>query len=611
MSKYNFYKFFTLYFILFGIAISVLGSFVSYALQVKDINFDMAKKANEIFEIKTDSILKPFIENMDNTVISLVSNNTIKEFLKTRDEHAKNELEQIFLAVSSSQSIITQARLICKDGKELIRVEKDNNNDTNIIVEKSKLQDKSDTYYFQKVSQMKEERLWHSKIDLNIEHGKIEIPYKPTIRLAMPIITNGEFSGMVIVNVLVENLFLAIGKSSAFEHYIVDKENNYILHANDKFSFNKYKNIKRSLNEDFENGLEAKGVYTFALDNILKNEDKATLVFKTKKSYENSLFKKELNTIIIILIANIILSFIVAIYISKTPTNLQAALVKAHEKLNEFASIVDKYVITATTKPDSTILSVSSAFESSSGYTKSELIGKKMNIINNPQQDKKIFLELWSTILKGEVWSGIMKNRTKKGDIYWLEQNVVPTLDKDKKIESFVSVGVDITAKVELERLASIDKLTGAYNRRMIDEFMKKEIFLHVRDSKNLSLIMADIDHFKLVNDTYGHQAGDAVLSDVGRIISSTIRKSDIFGRYGGEEFIVICPNTSSQQALILAQKIREEIENFHFAEVGHKTISLGVAILIANDEVENIIKRADDALYIAKKEGRNRVVLG
>jgi len=611
LSKYNFYKYFTLYFILFGIAISILGSFVSYALQVKDIHFDMAKKANEIFDIKTDSILKPFVKNMDNTVKSLGSNRTIKEFLKTRDEHVKNELEHIFLAVTTSQSIIMQTRLICKDGNELIRIEKDKNSDANIIVEKSKLQDKSGAYYFQKISQLKEESLWHSKIDLNEEYGELEIPYKSTMRFAMPIIVNGEFSGMVIINVSIENLFLAIGKSSAFEHFIIDKDGNYILHPDDNFSFNKYKSIKRDLNEDFENGLKAKGVYSFSLDSILENEDMATLVFKTKTSYKKSLFEKELNTIIIILVINIILSFIVAIYISKIPTNLQAALVKAHEKLNEFASIVDKYVITATTKPDSTILSVSSAFESSSGYTKDELVGKKMNILNNPQQNKIIFFELWRTILKGEAWSGIIKNRTKKGDTYWLEQNIVPTLDKDKKIESFVSVSVDITAKVELERLASIDKLTGAYNRRMIDEFMKKEVSLHVRDSKNLSLIMADIDHFKAVNDTYGHQAGDVVLSDVGRIISSAIRKSDIFGRYGGEEFIIICPNTSSEQALVLAEKIREEIESFSFAEVGHKTISLGISTLIANDKVENIIKRADDALYIAKNEGRNRAVVG
>lgn len=187
----------------------------------------------------------------------------------------------------------------------------------------------------------------------------------------------------------------------------------------------------------------------------------------------------------------------------------------------------------------------------------------------------------------------------------------MPTLDKDKNIETFVSVGIDITAKVELERLASIDKLTGAYNRRMIDEFMKQELESHKRDSKNFSLIMADIDHFKSVNDTYGHQVGDAVLREVGQIISSAIRKSDIFGRYGGEEFIIICPKTSSEQALILAEKIRQEIENFDFTEVGHKTISLGISSLIDNDEVEDMIKRADDALYKAKNDGRNKTVIG
>lgn len=611
MSKYNFYKYFTLYFILFGVTISILGSLVSYGLQVKDVHSDMAKKAKEIFEIKTESILKPFVKNMDNTVITLGSNKTIKEFLQTRELHVKHELEQIFLTVASSQSIIMQARLICKDGNELIRIEKDKISGDGFIVEMAKLQNKKETYYFQKVSQLKEESLWHSKIDLNKEHGEIEFPYKPTMRLAMPLIIDNEFGGMVIINILIENLFSAIGKSSAFEHYIIDKDNNYILHSNDDYSFNKYKNIKRDISDDFKNGLGTNGVYSFSIANILNNEDNATFVLKTKTSYEKELFEKELNTIIIILIINIILSFIVAIFISKTPIRLQAALVKAHERLNEFASIVDKYVITATTKPDSTIMSVSSAFEASSGYTKDELVGKKMNILNNPLQDKKIFFELWRTILSAKPWSGIIKNRTKEGNTYWLEQNIVPTLNKQNKIESFVTVSMDITAKVELERLASIDKLTGAYNRRMIDEFMEKELHLHKRNSQELSFIMADIDHFKSVNDTYGHQAGDAVLSEVGKIISLAIRKSDIFGRYGGEEFIIICPKTSSQQALILANKIREEIESFNFAEVGHKTISLGIASLKGDDEVEDMIKRADNALYKAKNEGRNRAVVG
>lgn len=130
------------------------------------------------------------------------------------------------------------------------------------------------------------------------------------------------------------------------------------------------------------------------------------------------------------------------------------------------------------------------------------------------------------------------------------------------------------------------------------------------RHSQPLSLILVDIDHFKSVNDTYGHQVGDMVLSQTTKIISQNLRKSDIFGRWGGEEFVVICPQTNKNEAFVLAEKLRVAIEENEFEKVGHKTICLGIAELENDDNEETLVEKADKALYEAKNGGRNKTII-
>ncbi|MDT8339848.1 MAG: diguanylate cyclase, partial [Sulfurimonas sp.] len=451
----------------------------------------------------------------------------------------------------------------------------------------------------------------HSKLDLNIENNKIEIPYNPTIRVAAPLLKDGEFMGVVIVNILTQELFNAIGTSASFTHYIIDKEKNYIFHPNEEYSFNKYKNIKRGIHEDFPNGLDAKdGIYVYPIDNILKNEDKALFILKTSDTYEESLKDEILQSGVIVLILTVILSFITSFYVSKTPAKLQTSLLNAHKKLKEYTSIIDRYIITATTNTDSTIIDVSHAFINSSGYSKRELVGQKMSVIKDPNRNKELIKDLWETILSKKTWIGEIKNRKKDKTEYWLEQHIVPQIDEHDNIKSFVSIGIDITAKKELEKLATIDKLTGIYNRRRFEEFLQIEMEVAKRHSQPLSLILVDIDHFKSVNDTYGHQVGDMVLSQTTKVISQNLRKSDIFGRWGGEEFVVICPQTNKNKAFILAEKLRASIEEHEFEKVGHKTICLGIAELEHDDNEKTLVEKADKALYEAKNGGRNRAVV-
>ena len=160
----------------------------------------------------------------------------------------------------------------------------------------------------------------------------------------------------------------------------------------------------------------------------------------------------------------------------------------------------------------------------------------------------------------------------------------------------------------EVARHAEEDYLTGIHNRRKITSVLQDEVNRAKRYQKTFSIILIDIDHFKQTNDTYGHHAGDKLIIEIANIIKQTIRLADIAGRWGGEEFLVLCPETGLAGTSLLAEKMRNKIETTNFGEIGQKTASFGVTTFESNENIESIIQRADTALYSAKRAGRNRV---
>lgn len=160
-----------------------------------------------------------------------------------------------------------------------------------------------------------------------------------------------------------------------------------------------------------------------------------------------------------------------------------------------------------------------------------------------------------------------------------------------------------------LEFIANRDKLTGLYNRHYFDKIIDHEMDKADINNEPMSLILFDLDHFKHVNDTWGHPIGDVVLKTTAEIASRVIRQSDTLFRWGGEEFIVFMPKTTCSEAAFIAEKIRGEIEENIFGEVGHLTSSFGVAERKKYELFRNWYGKADEAVYSAKEEGRNKVV--
>ena len=160
----------------------------------------------------------------------------------------------------------------------------------------------------------------------------------------------------------------------------------------------------------------------------------------------------------------------------------------------------------------------------------------------------------------------------------------------------------------ELEALSATDALTGAWNRAHFDRAVTAEVERSLRFKQPVSLIFTDIDHFKAINDTHGHPAGDRVLRELTRLIGTSIRSIDLLFRWGGEEFVVLASATGYRFTADLAERIRSAVERHRFAGVAPVTISLGVAEHLAGESVESWFGRADQALYRAKNDGRNRV---
>jgi len=173
--------------------------------------------------------------------------------------------------------------------------------------------------------------------------------------------------------------------------------------------------------------------------------------------------------------------------------------------------------------------------------------------------------------------------------------------------------GSDMEAQYHetIYKMTIVDGLTGVNNKRFLMETLEREIPRARRHQRPLTLVMFDIDHFKHINDTYGHLAGDYVLKELAQLVKGRLRPDDVLGRYGGEEFCVVLPETELQGGSSIAEELRVLVQDHSFVfeqERINVTISLGVAILQDDNDVSSFIKAADERLYAAKRDGRNRV---
>ncbi|MFP4365131.1 MAG: diguanylate cyclase, partial [Spirochaetia bacterium] len=233
----------------------------------------------------------------------------------------------------------------------------------------------------------------------------------------------------------------------------------------------------------------------------------------------------------------------------------------------------------------------------------SEIRGKKLKDILIPKNYDRLRPYLRGA-LKGERVSFEIELLGKDGKNRTFHGNLEPHITKSGTVEGCYFAIRDITN----EKLAEKDYLTGLLNRRKFEELASYVFQAADRKDISVSLIMMDIDHFKQINDTYGHPAGDSVLKDFSAIIMKTVRKSDIPCRWGGDEVCILLRDVSSRQAEVFADRLLGKLRNHDYGEAVKVTASIGIAELMQDEDLMSLQKRADNALYKAKQEGGNRI---
>ena len=283
--------------------------------------------------------------------------------------------------------------------------------------------------------------------------------------------------------------------------------------------------------------------------------------------------------------------------------------------LEEYKRAVDESNIVCKTDTEGRIAYVNDEFCKAYGYNRKELLGRDYKVILHPPVDEGMLLAMQATISSKRIWKGILEHENKRGHSYFVDVTIVPILGADGEIVEFIYIGHDVTELVDgterLKRLSATDILTQIYNRMAFNDFLDAELQRTQRYKTGISLIMFDIDHFKVVNDTYGHLAGDEALKALVKVVQLSIRKVDILARWGGEEFMILAPEATLEAAQELAERLRKAIEIHDFSLTEKITVSLGVTTYRDQDSADSIIKRVDNALYRAKDKGRNRVETG
>ena len=259
---------------------------------------------------------------------------------------------------------------------------------------------------------------------------------------------------------------------------------------------------------------------------------------------------------------------------------------------------------------------VNPRFVEMTGYAQTEIIGQNPKLLKSEEHSKDFYQHFWATLSSGVLWTGEIRNKRRDGSLYWEYAAISPVLDSDGTIKKYVAVKQDITEKKKQEeslyRKANYDPLTGLPNRTLLHDRLEHALKKAARNRSSVALMMLDLDKFKEVNDSLGHDAGDELLKQAAERMQSCLRDSDTVARMGGDEFMVLLADFPNQRLVEdIAERLLFELAR-PFA-IGSRECQVSASIGLAFSsaavaKAESLKKNADVALYQAKRGGRNRI---
>lgn len=598
---------FFLYFLLFGVLIELITVGVVYVLDNMALYDEMDKKYE--VEIKQKlTLLQKVMSDPQRSIDGLVGNRMFIDYLSQPNAKNRQQLTDLFLYASEDMPSYVQVRFLDKYGQEQIRIDREGFGKTSVVVPNDKLQNKADRYYVLDIMAAGRDSLWFSNLDLNVERGEIETPYRPMLRVGKPVYYQDRLRGLVIINIDMKQALLQLVQATDFDVALVDAQGRYIYSSEAGKSWSEMLGTNANILASLE-GVSAldrhefrtQNTFFYSLSDIIPNEQQSYLVLRYKEKILAEIRRQNFYAALWILFLVIALSLPLTYFISNVPLALQQRLYEALARLQQFSAIIDQHVMTLTLTQQGSIVAASQALCKRGDFTETDLEGKPYSfLLEGPESDT------------GDAWKqeGEAIGYDRHGENFWVEQTVAHEVVDSNDVKYYTIVLTDVTVRKEFERRSVTDSLTGLSNRAAISNALQRELEQAKRYSTIFSIVLIDVDFFKRVNDTLGHQAGDRVLIGLAERMMSIVRASDICGRFGGEEFIVILPQTGEEGARSFAEKLRLAVQDQGFGVDVPVTASFGVTTCRTGDSEESLLKRVDIALYKAKESGRNQVIV-
>ncbi|MCB5160434.1 diguanylate cyclase [Marinomonas algarum] len=571
-------------------------------------------------------------------------------------EENRLALEASFVNVSTNYHRFDQVRFLDNQGHERVRVNFEDGK--GVVVPQAELQNKAHRYYFKDTNRFSDHQVYVSRLDLNIEHDQIERPYKPMLRLATPVLDlEGRRAGVLVLNYLAEgmldNFRYQMSQRVDQQGMLIDRDGYWLsnhernhewgsdLGQTEHTFANFYPEAWTTVASSASGTVEtAQGVFrfkriepfNFSASNhghfradhyplftplSISNSDWKLVVFISHDFIKSqSLLYQPLGHLLLALLVLLIIG--AAGLVATLITQHQAREKGRQELSNVLHDLYDNAPCGYhSLDSDGCVVRINQTELDWLGYSREEVLGQpfvRFLTAGSQQHFLSLFKELKNkSVLENEV----LEIQRKNGTTFYSSSSATSVNKQSGNFAVARASLFDITDRIRLEKkletLANVDSLTGISNRRYFYEQATVEFQHATSDQKELAIMMFDVDHFKHVNDHYGHDVGDLVLKRLAQEIRHCLTDKDLFARFGGEEFIVLLTEQAEQEVMRVAESIRARVEGLNIETPSDNvqiTVSLGVATLTPQDKkLDALIKKSDVALYDAKKQGRNRVV--
>ncbi len=625
-GRFFFRKFIGLSVILFLVP-SVLY-YIKYKIDIDNLNQLENTRTNARLELIRNSANFQINEFISDVKI-IAKSETLNRYIHSRKPRVdKVYVAKEFVAISKEKAIYDQIRYINLTGKEIVRV--DYNNGNPAIIPQFQLQDKSNRYYFNNIVKQAPAQVYISPLDLNMEHGKIEIPFKPMIRIGTHVYEGDNKKGLLVVNYYGDKILSQIESLfslSNSESMMVNKDGYWLLNQEEDnlwgFMFNNNKTLAKTFPElwseveSTEKGEVRIGDSLYLFDTIYiksKNDNvqQADNYWKIITKIEPlKLFAPDTPGLYQFLIYQflflsgaLVISWWILYYYSQKEYIKKITAIN-HTIFNKISSGI------FITNKDNIIISANPAMTKITGYEEEEIIGKDPSLFASGYHDAKFYKDMWQKLYREKVWAGEVWNKNKSGEVYPESLSISIVEDEKKRIQYYIAIISDITKQKNKEAVlthkAHYDQLTKLPNRHYFKECLYHAL---TNEDGRFALLFIDLDKFKEVNDTRGHDAGDELLIEAARRFLLCVRESDVVARLGGDEFTVMLKNVKNKSdAELVAKKILKQMQQSFVIDGQENQISASIGItLYPNDakESKQLQKNADVAMYHAKKAGRD-----